>query len=214
MKNRRELISWVSPIFPPLMASKADLQSENVTMQSELAIFVHVRKISRAVLIAMSSQVKLEAIFPAETLCFEVVLSEYLRKTSDLPLLHSKSEEPLIKSIDSNRDRTRNIGLRSGHATSKPPEPKRVEQSEILTLNLTYKMIENPLASVETPYEDPSRTPTARSALMLFTSTTPGAAVAEWYRYRVVVGFGREFEPSITKDPPCRAAMHAKSVES
>ncbi|GFX84637.1 uncharacterized protein TNCV_724451 [Trichonephila clavipes] len=40
------------------------------------------------------------------------------------------------------------------------------------------------------------------------------AAVAEWYRYWIVAGFVHEFEPSTTKDPPCRAAMHAKSVES
>ncbi|GFW11447.1 hypothetical protein TNCV_3809661 [Trichonephila clavipes] len=39
------------------------------------------------------------------------------------------------------------------------------------------------------------------------------AAVAEWYKYRTVAFFVT-FEPSTTKDPPCRAAMHVKSVES
>ncbi|GFV89560.1 hypothetical protein TNCV_993921 [Trichonephila clavipes] len=39
------------------------------------------------------------------------------------------------------------------------------------------------------------------------------AAVAEWYRYRTVACFVTGFEPSTTKDPPCRAAMHVKSVE-
>ncbi|GFT01835.1 hypothetical protein TNCV_4206121 [Trichonephila clavipes] len=39
--------------------------------------------------------------------------------------------------------------------------------------------------------------------------------VAEWYRYRSDRGLPcHEFEPSTIKDPPCRAAMHVKSVES
>ncbi|GFV39065.1 uncharacterized protein TNCV_2008091 [Trichonephila clavipes] len=42
MKNRSELISWVSPIFPSLMALRADLQSESTMMPSELEIFVRV----------------------------------------------------------------------------------------------------------------------------------------------------------------------------
>ncbi|GFX22519.1 hypothetical protein TNCV_2784551 [Trichonephila clavipes] len=50
------------------------------------------------------------------------------------------------------------------------------EQSEILTLNLTYKDIENHSASVGAPYDDPSRTPTARSTPMIITSTTPGGS--------------------------------------
>ncbi|GFV28252.1 hypothetical protein TNCV_679401 [Trichonephila clavipes] len=37
------------------------------------------------------------------------------------------------------------------------------------------------------------------------------AAVAEWYRCGLP---GHEFEPSTTKDPPSRATMHVKSVES
>ncbi|GFT72866.1 hypothetical protein TNCV_1891741 [Trichonephila clavipes] len=32
--------------------------------------------------------------------------------------------------------------------------------------------------------------------------------------YRIVACLPHEFEPSTTKDPPCRAAMHVKSVES
>ncbi|GFY15293.1 uncharacterized protein TNCV_1571041 [Trichonephila clavipes] len=67
MENRKELISWVSPIFPSLMASRADLQSESTMMPSALAIFVRVRQISRAVIIAISSLVKLEAVCPTET---------------------------------------------------------------------------------------------------------------------------------------------------
>ncbi|GFU96256.1 uncharacterized protein TNCV_3370191 [Trichonephila clavipes] len=43
MENRSKLISWVSLIFPSLMASIADLQSESTMMPSELAIFVRVR---------------------------------------------------------------------------------------------------------------------------------------------------------------------------
>ncbi|GFX40389.1 hypothetical protein TNCV_4320221 [Trichonephila clavipes] len=39
------------------------------------------------------------------------------------------------------------------------------------------------------------------------------AAVAEWYRYRTVACLSR-VKPSTTKDPPYRAAMHIKSVES
>ncbi|GFV14160.1 hypothetical protein TNCV_526341 [Trichonephila clavipes] len=37
-----------------------------------------------------------------------------------------------------------------------------------------------------------------------------GAAVAQWLPWQIC----HEFEPSTTKDPPCRAAMHVKSVES
>ncbi|GFW57952.1 uncharacterized protein TNCV_1418991 [Trichonephila clavipes] len=44
MENRSELIFWVSPIFPSLMASRADLQFESTMMPSELAIFVRVRR--------------------------------------------------------------------------------------------------------------------------------------------------------------------------
>ncbi|GFT51043.1 histone-lysine N-methyltransferase SETMAR [Trichonephila clavipes] len=44
--------------------------------------------------------------------------------------------------------------------------------------------------------------------------TTDVAAVAEWSRYRIVGWPCREFEPSTTKDPPCRAVMHVKSVKS
>ncbi|GFX41108.1 uncharacterized protein TNCV_2218061 [Trichonephila clavipes] len=43
MKNRREFISWLSPTFPSLMASRADLQSESTMIPSKLAIFVHAR---------------------------------------------------------------------------------------------------------------------------------------------------------------------------
>ncbi|GFU89297.1 hypothetical protein TNCV_1078941, partial [Trichonephila clavipes] len=39
------------------------------------------------------------------------------------------------------------------------------------------------------------------------------AAVAEWYRYRTVALPCHEFEACTTKDPPCRAAMHVKSVK-
>ncbi|GFU34804.1 uncharacterized protein TNCV_2319981 [Trichonephila clavipes] len=61
MKNRNELISWVSPIFCSLMASRADLQSESTMMPSELAIFVRVRFIESLSLNRMySSESKLE----------------------------------------------------------------------------------------------------------------------------------------------------------
>ncbi|GFW17178.1 hypothetical protein TNCV_2763011 [Trichonephila clavipes] len=40
------------------------------------------------------------------------------------------------------------------------------------------------------------------------------AAVAEWYRYRTVACFVTGSSPVPLKDPPCRAAMHVKSVES
>ncbi|GFS96445.1 transposable element Tcb2 transposase [Trichonephila clavipes] len=42
----------------------------------------------------------------------------------------------------------------------------------------------------------------------------PGTAVAQWLRYPTMAGMSCEFDPSTTKDPPCRAAMHVKSVES
>ncbi|GFV45719.1 hypothetical protein TNCV_2839731 [Trichonephila clavipes] len=40
-----------------------------------------------------------------------------------------------------------------------------------------------------------------------------GAVVAQWSGYRIMASC-HEFEPSTTKDPPCRAAMHVESVES
>ncbi|GFT15970.1 hypothetical protein TNCV_3315331 [Trichonephila clavipes] len=40
------------------------------------------------------------------------------------------------------------------------------------------------------------------------------AAVAQWLRYPTTWQACHEFDPSTTKDPPCRAAMHVKSVES
>ncbi|PRD19732.1 UNVERIFIED_CONTAM: hypothetical protein NCL1_56544 [Trichonephila clavipes] len=46
MENKREFISWVSPVFPSFVATRADLQSESTMMPSELAIFVHVRSSS------------------------------------------------------------------------------------------------------------------------------------------------------------------------
>ncbi|GFY08859.1 uncharacterized protein TNCV_4660521 [Trichonephila clavipes] len=39
------------------------------------------------------------------------------------------------------------------------------------------------------------------------------AAVAEWYRYRIVACLVTSSIPVPQKDPPCRAAMHVKSVE-
>ncbi|GFT87793.1 hypothetical protein TNCV_799091 [Trichonephila clavipes] len=55
-----------------------------------------------------------------------------------------------------------------------------LEHSEILTPNLTDKIIENLVASVGAPYDDPSRTPIARSVSMLFTFTTPGGFYDEY----------------------------------
>ncbi|GFV54775.1 ig-like domain-containing protein [Trichonephila clavipes] len=40
-----------------------------------------------------------------------------------------------------------------------------------------------------------------------------GGKCAQWARYRIWQACN-EFEPSTTRDPPCRGAMHVKSVES
>ncbi|GFW90719.1 hypothetical protein TNCV_2417161 [Trichonephila clavipes] len=48
---------------------------------------------------------------------------------------------------------------------------------------------------------------------LLKTATAGSAAVAEWYRYRTVACFVTGSSPVPLKDPPCRAAMHVKSVE-
>ena len=96
-ESRIQLISWLSLDLSPWKVLRADLQSENTMMPSEWTIFVHMRYICRAVLIAMSSHVKLDTIFPAGTLCFEVELFGYVRKTPDPNLLESESEEPLVQ---------------------------------------------------------------------------------------------------------------------
>ncbi|GFU32090.1 hypothetical protein TNCV_3833381 [Trichonephila clavipes] len=54
------------------------------------------------------------------------------------------------------------------------------EQSEILTINRIYKIIENHVASVGAPCDDPSWTPIARLAPMIFTSTIPGGFYDEY----------------------------------
>ncbi|GFV59866.1 hypothetical protein TNCV_4739941 [Trichonephila clavipes] len=59
-------------------------------------------------------------------------------------------------------------------------ETSRSEQSEILTFNQLYKIIENPLASVGASCYDPSRIPLSRSAPKLFTSTIPGGFYGEY----------------------------------
>ncbi|GFY30406.1 transposable element Tcb2 transposase [Trichonephila clavipes] len=41
-----------------------------------------------------------------------------------------------------------------------------------------------------------------------------GAAVAQWLRYPTMAGMSCEFDPSTTKDPPCRAAMHNRFLET
>ncbi|GFY30157.1 hypothetical protein TNCV_3090651 [Trichonephila clavipes] len=50
----------------------------------------------------MSSHVKLEAFCPAKTLCFDLVLSGYIRKIPDENLLHSESEEPSVLCLKDN----------------------------------------------------------------------------------------------------------------
>ncbi|GFW23915.1 hypothetical protein TNCV_945991 [Trichonephila clavipes] len=54
------------------------------------------------------------------------------------------------------------------------------EQSGILALKLSYKNVENHLASVGASFDDPSRTPMAWSAPTIFTSTSPGGFYNEY----------------------------------
>ncbi|GFV29428.1 hypothetical protein TNCV_438471 [Trichonephila clavipes] len=68
------------------MVSKA----ESTMMPSELAIFVRVR------VVMPPNGSAPHSLRNAAALCFEVVLSGYLRKTPNPPLLHSESEEPSV----------------------------------------------------------------------------------------------------------------------
>ncbi|GFW45210.1 hypothetical protein TNCV_717121 [Trichonephila clavipes] len=63
-----------------------------------------------------------------------------------------------------------------GHQSSPPTNLGRVDE-EMASPN---KAIENHLTSVGAPCDDFSRTPTARSAPKLFTSTTPGRFYDEY----------------------------------
>ncbi|GFV35703.1 hypothetical protein TNCV_1893131 [Trichonephila clavipes] len=79
------------------------------------------------------------------------------------------------------------IGFKFGEYSGRSdlPEPegrcsKLWEQSEILIINLTYKIIENYLSSVGAPENSPSRTPIVLLAPMVITSTTPGGLYDEY----------------------------------